>query len=131
MPKSVMPALDEALSLVSAGVECLADNREVIEGLIGPKQVDVAARLNAQYRALESLLEPLKDSLKVSALKSGDSGLAGPTGALIRGDNYQAIVRKVQKIVLNTQRIKDFLGKKLSQYQVKRDDLVITFDVRS
>lgn len=93
-----------------------------LEDLDGPVFIDLTARLNAQYLFIEKTLEPMKGTIKAKALESGDSS--------VKGKSYQALVSKVTKTVLDTVKVKDFLGRKLHAFMKEREEIHLVFQVK-
>src|ERR1700748_3048478 len=94
--------IEEALDMVSNGLLYLEETD--LAELGGPRAVDIAARINAQYNALEKHLVPLKDRIKAETLEKSPRNNTGDY--LAKGMKYQALIKKVVKTVLNTPEIK-------------------------
>lgn len=90
--------------------------------LSGPQFIDLTARLNAQVNGLEKILEPMKSQLKAEGLANNDF--------ILKGKAYQAVITKITKTVLDTVKIKDFLGKNLFKYQKDQEQTSLTFCVK-
>jgi hypothetical protein len=115
--------VEEGLETISIGLAILDRVRGNLEALDGPKVVDIAARLNKQGQAVDTLLEPLKDKLKAWAVRDRRE--------VYVGEKYQACIRSISKTVMDTDKIKEFLGRKLYLYQKKRLERQVSFDVKS
>jgi hypothetical protein len=122
-PTKEIKEVEEAIDLISTGLLLLDQNQEALERLGGTKAVDIAARLNTQYNALSKLTQPLKDKLKAQALEQQTDTL--------RGESYEASIKKIVKTVLDTEKIKKFFARRLPQYQKEREEITISFDVKT
>lgn len=114
--------LEAAIEGISYSLTELEEIRDKMDALTGPKFVDLVARLNAQCNGLDKILSPMKDRIKSEAVASGDT--------VVKGNLYQAMISRVSKTVMDTGKVKEFLGKKLAQFQVQRDEIHISFDVK-
>lgn len=126
-PTQALKLINEAVDMISTGLLILDQNSEFMAQLIGPKAVDHAARLNAQYNALEKIVRPLKEPFKAEAL---EHGLAVGSPETIRGENYQAVVSRIIKNVLDTDKVKSFFGRKLPQYMKEQEEIRVSFQTK-
>ena len=116
----------EPLSVLSAAIEgisySLGQMKELeTDKLSGPVFIDLTARLNAQINALDHILDPMKEQLKAEALNGSP---------ILKGNNYQAEVRRIVKTVMDNDKIKAFLGKNLFKYQKERSETSLSFSVK-
>lgn len=120
-PKNPLVLLEAAIEGISYSISQI-DRLDGLNNLSGPVFIDLAARLNAQYLFLEKTLDPMKDKIKAEALVSGEN--------TVKGKSYQALVTKVTKHVLDTTKVRQFLGKKLSQFIKPREEIHLMFQVK-
>ncbi len=128
--------VEAALDLVSAGIQRLQQvgmaSQEPQEGLTaafkGAKLVDIGARLNASYGALERLLAPIKSTIKVAALEEA-VGRNDPK-LIYRGVVYQANVTRITKTVMPAEKVRKFLGKQVFKVQEQREEVQVSFEVK-
>lgn len=117
----------DPLIVLEAAIEgisySLSQIKEVpLEDLTGPNFIDLVARLNAQSLFIEKTLEPMKNSIKARALVAGQD--------TVKGKSFQAVVSRVTKSVLDIPKVKDFLGRKLSQFMKEREEIHLIFQVK-
>lgn len=125
MPNTQSAKLLEAIESISLGLLLLEECKPELEQLGGPRAVDVAARLNTQANSLYGYVEPLKAHLKSEALEgSPDKRI------MIRGESYAAVILRVSKSVLDNEKVRKFLGKKLSLFLKRQDEVRISFEVK-
>lgn len=110
---------DEALDLISDGFEELASVD--LSKLGGKALVDTAARMDAQRKALEKLLLPLKESIESQALTTK------PT-EYIRGSRFKAVLTRYQKSFTDFESLKNYLGTKYSKFQETKTIVQLTFE---
>lgn len=126
MPTSVkqnLSNIQEGIELVSNGLLLLDQSRGTLEALGGKQAVDIAARLNASYGALERLLDPMKSHIKAEGLLDMGNG----DTSVIRGGNHEAVVKRIVKTVLDTDKIKTYLSKQLGKFQTTRNETQVSF----
>ena len=114
-----MTDVEEALDMISAGLLILEEAR--LTRISGKKQVDIAAKMNAQCNTLDDLLKPLKDGLKTQALSDNVS--------VIRGGLYKAVLRSFPKAYWKFDDLKQYLKGKTSRFQETRTETQMTFEV--
>lgn len=119
---------DDPFIMIEAAIEGISysltqlHNIEAIDKLKGPMFIDLAARLNSQKAGLEKILEPMKDAIKADALTNSEK--------VIKGNKYQAVITRITKNILNTAKIKEFLGKNLYKFMMERDEVSVMFQVK-
>lgn len=123
--KDVIIRASEALEHISNGL-LLLEQIEGLEDTVGPKMVDVAARLNASYNKLEKYLTPLKDKLKADALANG----LVDGESVIPGQSSEAVVSQTMKQLMDSDAIKKFFGRNLPKYLKKVQQTQVQFRVR-
>lgn len=123
--KDVIIRANEALEHISNGL-LLLEQIEGLDDIIGPKMVDVTARLNASYNKLEKYLTPLKDKIKADALSNG----LVDGESVIPGQASEAVVTKSFKTMLDGDAVKTWLGRKLPQFLKKVESTQVQFRVR-
>ena len=116
----------EPLSVLNAAIEGISYSLGQMKDLdtstlSGPMFIDLTARLNAQINALDHILDPMKEQLKAEALNGSP---------ILKGNNYQAEVRRIVKTVMDNDKIKAFLGKNLFKYQKERSETSLSFSVK-
>lgn len=116
-------AIEEGIDLISTGILLIEQHRVHLEALGGSSVVDCAARMNAQVNTMYKWLDPLKALIKDQALRDGTE--------CVPGGYYQANVKKVSKLVLDTEAVKVWLGSKLPHFQKSRQETQISFDVKA
>lgn len=116
---------EQGLSLISDGLEMLS-GCEFSRG--SALAVDVTARLNTQFLALEKILKPLKEEMKIEVLQTYPN--SNQEKFVVKGTVYQANVIKIVKSYPKFQKIKEFFGKKWPQYQETREELQVSFGVK-
>lgn len=119
--KSPLIILEAAIEGISYSISQI-DRLDGLDNLSGPTFVDLAARLNAQSLFLDKTLDPMKDRIKAQALASGENS--------VKGKAYQATITTITKSVLDTQKVKAFLGRKLAQFMKERDEVHLVFSVK-
>src|ERR1700761_1282799 len=107
---------EEALELISDALEKL-EGCDFPRG--APLTVDVTARLNTQSLALEKILKPLKEGMKIEILQTYPN--SNQEKFTLKGTIYQANVNKIVKAYAKMDKIKSFFGKKWPQYQETRE----------
>lgn len=117
---------NEGLEMVSTGL-LLLQQAEGLEDLVGPKVVDITARLDSQYQSLERVLAPLRDRVKSEGL----SHLDGADEATVRGNLYQAQVKRTLSEELDIPKVREYLGNLLRKFSHKKEDAEVTFQVKS
>lgn len=116
---------EEGLALISDGLE-LISSCEFPRG--ASVTVDVAARLNTQFLAMEKVLKPLKEGIKIEVLQLYPQ--SNQEKYTVKGTVYQANVNKIVKAYPLFQKIKDHFGKRWPQYQETREELQVSFGVK-
>lgn len=116
----------EGLELISNGLLLLESVEPELSQMVGPKIVDISARLNASYLKAEKILNPLKDRLKVEAISSGLVDGEFP----IPGETLEALVSKYSKTVLDGDKIKLFFGRTIGKYLKKTSITSVSFRAR-
>lgn len=120
-----MITLEAAIEGISYSLSQLEEHIEDFEKLSGPSFIDLAARLNAQYNALEKYLTPMKDQIKSQALSASQDDKI-----TIKGKSYQAVINRIKKSCLDTARVREFLGRELQKFLVDRFETHISFQVK-
>lgn len=119
---------DDPFIIIEAAIEGISysltqlHNIEAIDKLKGPMFIDLAARLNSQHNGLEKILGPMKDAIKADALTNSEK--------IVKGRAYQAVIVRITKSVLNTQKVKEFLGNNLHKFMKDRDEVSVMFQVK-
>lgn len=110
---------EDAFDLISTGLVSLSE--APLDKLGGKRLIDTAAKMNSQYLAIEKLLEPLKDKIKVEAIENHEE--------VIRGKVYKAVIKTFPKAYWNFDKLKKFLGARMAQYQDTRNETRVSFEV--
>lgn len=121
---------EHAIETLSLGL--LELDQLPLEEIGGKKLVDLCARLNAQYAGLDKILTPIKDRIKTQALSGmfSQGQRMSDDSIIVRGDIYQAVIQRIKKIVLDTPRIKIFLGTELHNFQKEQNEVHLKFGVK-
>lgn len=120
--KDALIEADRALENISLGLLQLDQIKDTLSVLTpGPKVIDITARMNAQYTALEKIVVPLKDTIKASALEGDQT---------IRGIKYQATIQKIVKTILDGPAVKKYLGRDIFRFQKERSEKQLSFSIR-
>lgn len=114
--------VSRGIDLISDGLLMIDQSEGELLELGGPKAVDITARLNAQYSALERLVRPLKENIRIEAYRDGSE--------TVRGDVYQAGVRKIIKRILDKDKIKSFLGTSFPQFLKNNEEVEVSFHTK-
>lgn len=126
-PPTVVQRAEEALETISLGLLMLDQISNQLESFGGMKLIDTAAKMNAQYCALEKYLAPLKERIKSAGLAVMSSK---ETQTVLKGSVYQATVKSIIKSVLDTERVKKYLGRVLPKYMTQRKETRIDFQIK-
>jgi hypothetical protein len=115
------PVIDaeEAIATISDGLLLL--EQVDLEKIGGKSMVDIAARMNAQYLALEKMLKPMKERVKAEAVTTN------PT-EYVRGNIFKAVISRFKKNYPDFAAIKRFLGPKWSACQETRNETQLSFE---
>lgn len=124
MKTNLSQTLNDAIDSISEGIKNLEDNKDaLLSSSLTPKGVDRTARLCAQINVLNSILEPLKNSLRIESIQAGTEN--------IYGYHYQAVVTEVLKTVFDLDKIKALLVKRLPQYQKTQKEIRVSFKIKT
>lgn len=114
--------LQEGIDMISTGLLMINECHTELINLGGPKVVDITARLNAQYLALEKIVNPLKENIKAESFRNKND--------TVRGEMYQARVLKIVRTLVDVAKIKQFFGSQFSQYERSNSEIEVSFETK-
>lgn len=83
---------------------------------------DFAARLNALNNTLEKLTKQAKQEIEANLTRDGKT--------ISEGTHFFALLTKLVVTRLNTEKVKEFLGRKLGEYQNESHETRISFKIK-
>jgi DNA-binding ferritin-like protein (Dps family) len=108
---------------ISKSIDVLSATLPIIEQLITAKvskeYIDYTARLNRIVNEYVKINDSCKSNIKSYLIDNNDS--------IIKGNNFEAVLKMISKSYLNTEKVKAFLGKKLPQFQTIKDEYQLSF----
>lgn len=106
----------KALDQLSDSIQILG---LLVDSPVTKHYVDISGSLNAKVNALSDLVDKFKGSIKAKLVEQGET--------IKQGEALEAVMQEVNKSILDTKKVKEFLGKKLSKFLTDRRELHLIF----